>query len=206
MIHTTPTQSSPSFNANLLLQAASILDEMSTISGFKKLSSTQASPNDIIFLMTANDDFEDLGSDGGAQGAQEPLHWLDDEDEDAGVQEDDKLFEPAKNLPVMDESLENGAHQGNDSEPMETQRTLPVSNVAHAWELRKSPSVESAVEALHDLKIMLKPCRAIGQGYRNPELDGWMRERFESMYTFLTHYTSVLSPGYKAWMCYAWPG
>ena len=135
MIHTTPTQSSPSFNADLLLQAASILDGMSTISGFKKLSPTQASPNDIIFLTTTNDDFKDLGSDGGTEGAQEPLHWLDDDDDDAGVQEDDELFKPTENLPVMDESLENGAHQGNDSEPMETQRTLPVSNVAHAWEL-----------------------------------------------------------------------
>jgi hypothetical protein len=196
----TPTQSPPSFNADLLLQAASILDEMSTTSEFEQPPPTQAAPNDIIFLTTADEDFEDLRSADGVEGAREPLCWLDDEDDNAGVQEDDELFGPAENPLVTDESLEYGVHQGNDSEPMETQSTLPVSNGAYAWELRKPPSIRSAAEALRDLKIMLKPRRATGRGYRDPQLDGWMRERFESMYTLLTHYTSVLSPGYKAWM------
>ncbi|KAF9232857.1 hypothetical protein BU15DRAFT_67103 [Melanogaster broomeanus] len=159
MIHTTPTQSSPSFNADLLLQAASILDGMSTTSQFEQPPPTQAAPNDIIFLTTADEDFEDLGSADGAKGAEEPLHWLDDEDDNAG-EEDDELFRPSTENPlVMDESLETGAHQGNNSEPsMEIQHTLLVSNGAFAWELRKPPSIESTGKALHDLKVMLKPC------------------------------------------------
>ncbi|KAI6149845.1 hypothetical protein BKA82DRAFT_4014297 [Pisolithus tinctorius] len=157
-----PTPRSPLFNADLLLQAASILDEINTTSGLEEPLLLQTTPNDIIFLTTADEDFEDLRSADAEEVAEEPLYGLDEEDDNASVQEDDELFGPAENSPIMDTSWENGAHQGS---------TLPVGNGEFAWELRKPPSVESATEALCNLKTMLKPHRATGRGYRDPD---WM--------------------------------
>ncbi|KAF9240820.1 hypothetical protein BU15DRAFT_31527, partial [Melanogaster broomeanus] len=67
-------------------------------------------------------------------------------------------------------------------------------------ELRKPPGADEATEALHNLKNTLKPRRATGHGYKDPALGLWTRERLQSMFTFLTHYTSITSPAYKAWM------
>jgi hypothetical protein len=133
--------------------------------GLFQIASGQPSiQNNLIFLTTAHEDHEDLGNAqvDGSEGTPELLHGSADEDSDDNgyTQDDEELFGPT-DLP------EDVIHEGDnsDSELVVTQST-PICSLQHteitdsgafAWELRKPPSMQSAIEAVHELKNLLRP-------------------------------------------------
>lgn len=111
---------------------------------------------------------------------------LEDEDEDFGEDDDDIFIEadtPGLGMPTIEDDLGNLSGSSNMS-----QESL--------WQ---PPDIVQAEAALKDLKMILKPPRTSGRGYRDSKLGAWTRERLEAMEIFLGHYTNPQSPAYNAW-------
>ncbi|KIJ09520.1 hypothetical protein PAXINDRAFT_87353, partial [Paxillus involutus ATCC 200175] len=68
----------------------------------------------------------------------------------------------------------------------------------YSWEVRKPPTVESARRALHDLKLILKPPRESGRGFKDPQLPLVLRTRLEWMKSFLWIYVDDPAPCSKS--------
>ncbi|KAF8803034.1 hypothetical protein BYT27DRAFT_7049092, partial [Phlegmacium glaucopus] len=65
--------------------------------------------------------------------------------------------------------------------------------------IRTSPTIKEALAALTDLRLILRPKRQTGSGYKDPGLDLWTRARLEGMQSMLLMYTDSKSQTYDNW-------
>ena len=65
--------------------------------------------------------------------------------------------------------------------------------------LREAPTQIQTLEALTKLKAKLHPPRKTGRGYKDPELDSFVRKKMEGMQSMLHFYTISNSSTYKKW-------
>ncbi|KAJ7435575.1 hypothetical protein B0H11DRAFT_1666797, partial [Mycena galericulata] len=65
--------------------------------------------------------------------------------------------------------------------------------------LREPPTVTSALLALNDLRLLLRPKRSSGKGYIDPQIDPFVRVRMEAMQSLLNLYTNDRSKTKGEW-------
>jgi hypothetical protein len=78
----------------------------------------------------------------------------------------------------------DGTESDGDDEPTTPWTRPPLV----AGQYSPPPTVNEAAAALKDIKLMLKPPRASGIGYKDPRLDSLLRSRLEKMKMFLWNY------------------
>lgn len=64
---------------------------------------------------------------------------------------------------------------------------------------REAPTQKAAIEALQDLKKIIRPPRNKGHGYKDPGFDPFVHSRLTGMQALLNFYTDKMSATYNAW-------
>jgi hypothetical protein len=154
---------------------------------------TEAQPCDGIEDVTVVPSIEDPGPE------EEPNDIPVEEDNDAikdvaadGDRLDASLNEGDRNL--CDGPTPDASSHGN-SLPLLDKPSVTVRD----GQERQAPTQVQVIEALKDLKNILRPPRKTGAGYTDPNIDPFARIRMEAMQTMLHFYTNPKSNTYDKW-------
>lgn len=97
------------------------------------------------------------------------------------------------------ENIATGVLENEDADSEESDIDM-VNPSVFSFTDRKPPTVPSAMDALVDLNVILRPPHAIGHGFKDLGIDKFMREQLKEMCTFLNHFISITSPNHGSWM------
>ncbi|KAH9924420.1 uncharacterized protein B0H18DRAFT_1119954 [Fomitopsis serialis] len=108
-----------------------------------------------------------------------------DSDSDSGTDpdEDDEIRDAEDDV---EHAMRTEASQSDAAQPVEVDDDFDP-------KARQAPSLESAKAALADIKLLLRPPRKTGYGYKDPKLDRVLQERLEGMRRLLCTYTDPQS-------------
>ena len=156
---------------------------------------------------------EDLGHNMATQPCEVPA-LIEDPDDELSDKEDDRndIIEDVETegLRLDDVTLRDPVPQeanSRDGEPGSSSRESAQPQDDTRWKdadkrdghLRQAPTQLQAVDALKDLKEILRPPRKTGGGYKDPKIDPFVRIRMEGMQTMLNFYTNTRSMTFDKW-------
>lgn len=104
------------------------------------------------------------------------------------LSEDDPLV-PERIAQEEEEETSDDMDEDEELDEESTPTTMPwTSPPLVAGQYSPPPTIDEATAALKDIRLMLRPLRASGIGYKDPKLDSLLRSQLEMMRMFLWNY------------------